>query len=333
MKPHTKMVLKQNNIQMKQRLLLALITLILLDFQVAKSQTPWDVPPEKTTKIASFKFTDEVRKDGEAIYKKNCVSCHGGIGLANFQPLVPSPGDPATEKFSKQTDGDLFYKITTGRMLMPTFKDILTEEERWKVIAYVRSFHKDYVQPDPAKAVADTTGGAKGTKVKLSINFNSERKTVEVIATSEDKGVKTMAAGVDIVLFVKRHFGKLKIDETKTTNASGVAVFPFPTDLPGDKDGNVELIAKIDNDKFGEVITEAKMPIATPTQVTSLLEQRAMWGVRSKAPIWLILSYLGAVGIVWLVIFIIVGKLKKLHELGSKKTTQESDTSIPTNHH
>ena len=30
---------------------------------------------------------------------------------------------------------------------MPTFQTTLTEEQRWQVISYVRSFNKDYVQP------------------------------------------------------------------------------------------------------------------------------------------------------------------------------------------
>jgi mono/diheme cytochrome c family protein len=40
------------------------------------------------------------------------------------------------------TDGEHFWKITTGRGGMPSFVKDLTEEERWHVINYINTFMK-----------------------------------------------------------------------------------------------------------------------------------------------------------------------------------------------
>jgi mono/diheme cytochrome c family protein len=38
------------------------------------------------------------------------------------------------------TDGEIFYQISEGRKPMPAFKRKLTEEQRWQLVLYVRSF-------------------------------------------------------------------------------------------------------------------------------------------------------------------------------------------------
>ena len=119
----------------------------------------WVVPDDKKQKVSPVKFNDEVTKKGEDVFKKNCTSCHGEPTKGNFVKLTPEPGDPATDKFQKQTDGALFYKITTGRSPMPEFKNVLSDDERWQVIAYFRGFNKSYVQPEPVLAPSGKYGG------------------------------------------------------------------------------------------------------------------------------------------------------------------------------
>jgi len=40
----------------------------------------------------------------------------------------------------EMTDGEIFYKITEGRKPMPSFKKRMTEEQRWQLVNYVRTF-------------------------------------------------------------------------------------------------------------------------------------------------------------------------------------------------
>jgi len=38
------------------------------------------------------------------------------------------------------TDGELFWKITAGRKPMPSFETKLSEDERWMLVDYIRTF-------------------------------------------------------------------------------------------------------------------------------------------------------------------------------------------------
>ena len=128
----------------------------------------WTVPDSEKEQTAPFRFTEEVVKQGADLYGKNCQSCHGLPGKANWAKLTPEPGDPASEKFAKDTDGDLFFKITTGRGPMPQFRNVLGEDDRWSVIAFLRTFHKVYVQPYPELAKAAAKGGKAAITMKAS---------------------------------------------------------------------------------------------------------------------------------------------------------------------
>jgi mono/diheme cytochrome c family protein len=72
-----------------------------------------------------------------------CVSCHGtsgiGDGAAGAQ-LTPKPAN--LTKIVAETDGALFWKISTGKGAMPPTKDTLTDTERWEVINFIRSLKK-----------------------------------------------------------------------------------------------------------------------------------------------------------------------------------------------
>lgn len=65
------------------------------------------------------------------------------ITLSNwlcFGRLKGKVGDFSSAEFQNQTDGALFYKVTTGRDDMPAFdKKIPDAEDRWLIINYVRT--------------------------------------------------------------------------------------------------------------------------------------------------------------------------------------------------
>jgi mono/diheme cytochrome c family protein len=106
----------------------------------------WVVPDDRKGRLSTFPFIDETRKEGEWFYRINCQSCHGDPGENNYIALVPPPGYPATEKIQRNSDGEIFYKLSVGRGQMPSFRSVLTTGEIWKVVSYLRSFNSSYVQ-------------------------------------------------------------------------------------------------------------------------------------------------------------------------------------------
>jgi mono/diheme cytochrome c family protein len=79
--------------------------------------------------------------EAKVAYDKNCVLCHGTAGKGDgpaAAAINPKPRNLADRAIQGQTDGELFWKITEGRGLMPGWKT-LPEQVRWGLVNYVRS--------------------------------------------------------------------------------------------------------------------------------------------------------------------------------------------------
>ncbi len=81
--------------------------------------------------------------EGAAIYKANCVLCHGSDGHAQTT-LGKQVGalDLHSEAVQKKTDAELKKVITKGQKNMPAFGVQLTAAQINDVLAYVREFGK-----------------------------------------------------------------------------------------------------------------------------------------------------------------------------------------------
>ena len=108
------------------------------------SQTPWVAPtPEKAKKnpVAGDPKSIDL---GRSVARTNCVPCHGesfkGNGPAAMA-LNPKPADWTSPRVQDQSDGELFWKISTGRGAMPSWKQ-LPERERWAVLRFIRTLNK-----------------------------------------------------------------------------------------------------------------------------------------------------------------------------------------------
>jgi len=85
--------------------------------------------------------TAEDVMNGEALYRANCASCHGADGQADG-PIATLPDAGELPKAIRDTsDAELGYRIARGiaGTPMPAFAGSLTPEERWQLVAYLRS--------------------------------------------------------------------------------------------------------------------------------------------------------------------------------------------------
>ena len=294
--------------------ILFLIFIVLRIGVFAQTAAPaWIVPEEAKEKVCPFQFTAETIKSGENVFQKNCKSCHGDPGKQNWAKIVPPPGDPASAGFQKQTDGEMFYRVTSGKTPMPQFGNILSDEERWQVISYIRSFNTSYVQPAP---IVKNGSAGKNLNLRIYCNYRLKKLYVLCMEITKDKS-EIPAKGIEIQLNVKRYFGILRLGDPKNTNIQGLAVFDFPSDLPGGPFGFLDLSASV-RDETGLLYAnqaKARLAIGKPLILKSLTGARAMWSVRSKAPVWLILTFSISLIIVWGFIFYILISLKKLKQI------------------
>lgn len=91
-----------------------------------------------------FPSTPEAVAAGMDVYTRHCRSCHGEYGDGKGEKaaeLSVAPGDfTDVPKMDRLADGELYWQITKGRLPMPAFADKLTEQQRWQVVDYIRTF-------------------------------------------------------------------------------------------------------------------------------------------------------------------------------------------------
>jgi mono/diheme cytochrome c family protein len=86
--------------------------------------------------------TESSIASGRALYRENCVACHGERGRGNGPSAVgldPPPADLVLH-VPQHTDGELFYMISRGmpNSAMPAWRSALTDRERWEIAHYLR---------------------------------------------------------------------------------------------------------------------------------------------------------------------------------------------------
>ncbi len=125
--------------------------LVTMSFGTANAQDKpkgkeWKVADADAKKKSPVKSDDEATlKAGKDIWTAQSKSCHGAKGLGDgtkAETIDISCGDFSSNDVQGLSDGALYWKITEGRKPMPSFKEKLSETERWQVTAYIRALKK-----------------------------------------------------------------------------------------------------------------------------------------------------------------------------------------------
>lgn len=93
--------------------------------------------------VNPFEVNEESIAEGKTIYSRNCRSCHGKSGDgtgAGGQDLSTKVTDFTNPDFQQQSEGSVFWKISTGRNDMESYKEELDEDEIWKIVIYIKTF-------------------------------------------------------------------------------------------------------------------------------------------------------------------------------------------------
>ena len=83
-------------------------------------------------------------KEGQAIYEKNCLRCHGseldGKG-PDSQDLIVRPANLQSSIVRSKTDWELLVTISNGVLFSPmhSFRGKLTDQQMLDVLSYIRA--------------------------------------------------------------------------------------------------------------------------------------------------------------------------------------------------
>ena len=130
---------------MKQKLLYIVLSVFMLSFiSIHWQEDRWMAP--EGAKALKNPISAASRKEsadrGAKIFKTRCMICHGPKGLGDGiggKALNPKPQNLTSKMVQSQTDGEIFWKITNGRNDMIKWGPILSEDQRWDLVNYVRT--------------------------------------------------------------------------------------------------------------------------------------------------------------------------------------------------
>lgn len=103
---------------------------------------PWKAPPQADQLKDPMAGNAKAVQRGEKVFTSLCWVCHGMEGRGDgptAASLQVKPAQLIAASVRDQSNGALYWKITHGRGEMPSYEEVISREERWAVVHYIRS--------------------------------------------------------------------------------------------------------------------------------------------------------------------------------------------------
>lgn len=106
-------------------------------------KTPEDAERAGRELVNPYAADDEAAlARGRTVFTNTCTACHGPGGLGDGEVAkrgFPPPPSLLAENALKMPDGRMYHVITAGQVNMPAHAGLVSREDRWKVVLYIRS--------------------------------------------------------------------------------------------------------------------------------------------------------------------------------------------------
>ncbi len=220
----------------------------------------WQAPPEYAQLDNPLPYNEATLRQGEKIFKRLCASCHGESGrgdVPSMQSLRPKPSDLTSVQVQNQTDGALFWKISEGKGLMASYKHMLSEEERWALVHYIRFLAKNNKRSEEIKSGAETEAFTGQVEQKQNNRGGATRSDKKTFAEAFPFTVLINAKTTHIIhpetfgLVIQHRFGYTFFDRSALTQFLGLdlaANMRFAFEIPF----NERLMFEIGRTRYGK---------------------------------------------------------------------------------
>jgi hypothetical protein len=103
-------------------------------------------------KDAGIHFINPIQKtkintlEGQFLYDRFCIHCHGSAGKADAIMIREEKHPPPphfTDRLQIINEGQAFYSLYYGNNYMPAFNDVLSINEIWTLVNYIQKFRAD----------------------------------------------------------------------------------------------------------------------------------------------------------------------------------------------
>jgi hypothetical protein len=128
----------------------------------------------------------------------------------------------------------------------------------------------------------------KDVTLEMTLSLVDSVKTVALAAYTYEMGKKLPVKGEVVNVFVPRMFSNLKVSDA-TLDANGTAKIEFPSDIPGDNEGNLPVVARFtEHPAFGTVERRMTEKWGTSSNNSVPMVHRALW--TKTPPMWMIIT-------------------------------------------
>jgi len=159
-------------------------------------------------------------------------------------------------------------------------------------------------------------------KINIDTLAGAEARSIVVQVMKYENTEWTPASDVEMKVGVQRLGGVLSAgdEETYTTDSSGAVTVELTKDsLPGDQQGNIVLVAKVeDNDLYGSLFVEKAVPWGIAIKSgNNFFDQRKLWATNFRTPLWLLFMAYSIVIGVWGTIIYLVLQIIRIKKIGT----------------
>jgi hypothetical protein len=205
--------------------------------------------------------------------------------------------------------------------------NITTDKEGWGTVILPDKFYSALdtlitlnfmarLKNDPNYQDKITTIEIKDASMIISYEEDSLKAVKVILLEKDSTGRGIPVEGADIKFYVQRLFSLLPIgNDNNFTDEQGEVILDFPTDLPGDAEGNLEVFVKLeDDDDFGNIIVNNILPWGSDQLIVKdTFDERSLWSPRDKTPYYLLIFPNLMLLAVWMVIFYLIIQLVKIY--------------------
>ena len=286
---------------MKRNWLLAFITFPVFAWSQNDTTTTAD-KKESTTYSPLIEFTS-IQKHDNSIDLKASVKAKISGTLTKMQGLKMefySGADTSSKKLGEVvTDRN-------GIAILNSKADQLVADKEGKL-----NFKTVFGGRDSIEA-AEEVLSIKRARLEMTPVKEDSLLTVKLKLVDLSTGTETPVPETDLGVFVKRMFANLKVGEGKT-DESGEAIIEIPGNLPGDANGNITLVASVnENETYGNIEASAAQQWGVPVSDEVKKLPRALWS--PYPPVWMLVTFVVLMGTVWGHYIVIIVQLFRLRK-------------------
>lgn len=123
----------------------------------------------------------------------------------------------------------------------------------------------------------------RDVKLEMVLSEVDSVKTISLSAFTTENNKDVPVSGETVIVYVPRMFSLLQVGEV-SLDENGTGILEFPSDLPGDADGNITIISKFEeHPDFGNVERRIETKWGVRSVNSTPVAHRALW---TKTPPW-----------------------------------------------